>query len=353
LPRTRLFALPVAALLALSVAACGGDDGGGGDNGEDPLEVLERTFNNDQDVKSGTFEVSIDLDAEGDTGGNVEADLGGPFQSQEGDVPSFDIDGSLTAETPIQDFDFAGGLISTGQAAYVSYEDTPYQVPQEAFDTFAQRFIQLQQQNQEQTGGDAGNFLKSLGVDPTTWLTGLENEGTEDVEGVEAIHVSGDADVPKLVADLQTLAENAGSAAEQVDPSQLSQLEEVVQEAHFDIYSGADDDILRKIEASLELEAPEGTPGATGTITVDFALTLGEINEPQEIAAPDGAEPLDNLLQQFGADSSVLEGILGGSSLPQAGGEPAAPDAGATDAYLQCLQTAQGAAATQACAELL
>ena len=352
--RTRLLALPIAALLALSVAACGGDDDGGGDNGEDPQAVLEATFNNDADVQSGTFNVSINLDAEGDQGGNVETSIGGPFQSEEGDVPSFDVEGSLKAETPIQDFDVSGGLISTGQAAYVSYQDTAYQVPQDGFDAFAQRFIQLQQQNEKQTGGDAGNFLKSLGVDPTTWLSNLENEGTEDVEGAETIHISGEADVPKLVADLQTLAENAGPSAEQVSPEQLSQLEGIVKEAQFDIYSGVDDDILRKIEASLELEAPEGTPGASGTIAVDFELTLGEINEPQEIAAPGDAQPLDALLQEFGADSSVLEGILGGASaLPEAGGEPAAPDAGAADAYLECLQTAQGAAATQACAELL
>lgn len=350
--RTRLLALPVAALVAISLAACGGDDGGE-DNGEDPQAVLERVFNNDEEVQSGTFELSFNVDAEGDQSGSLETSVGGPFQSREGDLPAFDIEGSVKADTPVQDVDFAGGLITTGQAAFVSYQDKAYQVPQEAFDAFAQRFLQLQQQNEEQTGGDTGNFLKSLGVDPATWLTDLQNEGTEDVEGTETIHVSGDADVPKLVQDLQKLAENAGPAAEQISPEQLSELEQVVKTASFDIYSGADDDILRRIEANLELEAPEGTPGATGAVTVDFDLTLGEINEPQTIEAPDGAEPLDNLLRQFGADASVLEGILGGASLPEAGGAPAAPDAGAADAYLQCLQTAQGAAATQACAELL
>jgi hypothetical protein len=353
LHRTRLLALLIAALVALSVAACGGDDEGG-DNGEDPQAVLERTFNNETDVQSGTFEVSIDLNAEGDQGGDVKTSLGGPFQSKEGDIPLFDIEGSVEAEAAGEEIDFAGGLISTGQAAYVSYQDKAYQVPQEGFDTFAQRFLQLQQQNEQQTGGDTGNFLKSLGIDPTAWLSGLENEGTEDVEGAETIHVSGEADVPKLVDDLQKLSENAGPAAEQVDPAQLSQLEGIVEEARFDVFSGTDDDILRRIEASLVLEPPPGTPGATGTVTVDFSLTLGEINEPQTIEAPDAAEPLDALLQELGAGSAVLEGILGGaSSLPQAGGEPTAPGGDATDAYLECLQTAQGAAATQACAELL
>jgi hypothetical protein len=354
LHRARPLALLIAMLVALSLAACGGDDGGG-ESDADPAQVLEATFNNDADIQSGTFEVAIKLDAEGDQGGEVETSLGGPFQSTEGEIPAFEVDGSLKAETPLQDFDISGALISTGQAAYVSYEDTNYQVPQEAFDTFAQRFLQLQQQGKDQQG-EAGNFLKSLGVDPSNWLTGLENEGTEDVEGDETVHVSGDADVPKLVEDLRALAENAGSAAGQISPEQidqLGQLEDVVKEASIDVYSGTEDDILRKLEASLVVEAPEGTPGATGPVEVDFSITLGEINEPQEIATPEGAEPLESLLGQFGLDASALEGALGGSALPQAGGSPEAPEAGAADAYLQCLQTAQGAAETQACAELL
>jgi hypothetical protein len=349
LTRTRLLIPLFALLAALFLAACG-DDGGGGDNGEDPQEVLSRTFNNAQEVDSGTFDVSIKLNAEGDQGGDVETSIGGAFQSKDGEVPAFDVDGELKADTPIQDFDFSGGLISTGQSAFVSYQDKNYQVPQEAFDTFAQRFIQLQQKSADQK--DQGNFLKSLGIDPTNWATNLENEGTDDVEGDETIHISGDADVPKLVEDLKTLAEKSPTPT-QIDPSQLDALTDAVQKASFDVYSGTDDDILRRIDASLEIEAPEGTPGASGKVTVDFSLSLGAINEPQTIESPEGAEPLQNLLQQFGLDESSIEDALGGSGLPQAGGAPAAPDAGSTDAYLQCLQNAQGAAETQACAELL
>src|SRR3990170_4003667 len=105
LHRTRLLALPVAALVSFSLAACGGDDGGE-DNGEDPQAVLERVFNNDEEVQSGTFELSFNVDAEGDQSGSLETSLGGPFQSREGDLPAFDIEGSAKAETPGQDFDF-------------------------------------------------------------------------------------------------------------------------------------------------------------------------------------------------------------------------------------------------------
>ncbi len=348
--RNRLLIPPAVLLIALLGGACGGDEDDG--SGEDPAEVLQRAFDNAQEIDSGTFDLSINYVVEGDQGGSLDASLAGPFQTREGDIPSFDVDATYKAETSIQDVDLAGGLISTGQAAFVSYQDQAYQVPQELFDTVAQRFLQLQQEDDEQPAA-TGNFLRALGIDPTIWLTNLENEGTEDVEGTEAIRISGDADVAKLAGDLETLAESAGPAVEQIDPDRLKNLEQIVKEAHFEIYSGADDDVLRGIDGHLELETPADAPGPDGAVTFDFSLKLGEVNEPQEIAAPADPQPLATLLAEVGADAGALEDALGGSSLPQAGGPPEGPSGSSIEAYEECLATAPDAAAAQACAELL
>jgi hypothetical protein len=119
--------------------------------------------------------------------------------------------------------------------------------------------------------------------------------------------------------------------------------------------------VLRKFEASLDLTPPadsgEGTPD---NVTLDFAVTLSELNEPQEIAAPSDPQPLQGLLDQLGVDPSAL-GQLGGAlgAAGGAGGGTAAPPAagstggGAADAYLQCLQEAQGADALAECEALL
>ena len=66
----------------------------------------------------------------------------------------------------------------------------------------------------------AATSSSSLGIDPTNWLTDLANEGNEDVEGTETIHISGTADVPKLVEDIKQIAETAPQAAGQVTPEQ-------------------------------------------------------------------------------------------------------------------------------------
>lgn len=358
---TLTFALALTATIAL--AACGGDSGGD----EDPNEVLQATFSNQESVDSGVFDISVDVSAEGgDNAGSFEASLGGPFESGGDGFPSFDIDAELNLDSSIQDVSGSAGLTSTGDSAFVSFQDTDYEIPAQAFNQFATTFTQLQFETQAQADKQGGNFLSSVGIDPTNWLTDVSNEGDEDVEGDETIHITGKADVPKLVEDIKKIAENAPQAAEQVTPAQLGELDQlgdIIESADFDIFTGKDDDILRKLEASMKLNPPEGSAGA-GTpdnVSLNFSVTFSDINEPQEISAPSDAQPLQGLLDQLGVDPSALgqlgSGLGGGASstpgaAPQAGGSPAPLDDSAAAAYLQCLSEAQGAAAVQECESL-
>ncbi len=353
LNRTLTLLVLALTLAAVTVAACGGDSGGD----EDPQEVLDATFNNEAQIDSGVFDLSFDVSAEGgDTDGTFTASLGGPFESGgDGAVPKFDITAEADLESSAQDFSGSAGLVSTGDSAFVNFQDTDYEVPAELFQQFQSSFEQAQAQSDEQ--GNEGNFLSSIGVNPANWLTDLSNEGNEDVDGTDTIHISGQADVPKLVEDIRTIAERVPQAADQVTPAQLSQLDEltnIIKSADFDIYTGADDDILRKLEANLEIDPPAATSGAPESVSVGFSVTLSELNDPQEISGPTDAQPLGDLLQQFGVDPSQL-GALGaaaggGGSGSGASGGGASP---ATQAYLDCLADAQGQDALDQCAALI
>jgi hypothetical protein len=342
------FRTAVAILLALFAAtalgACG-DDGGD----EDPQEVLDATFNNDQTVESGVLDISFDLTAEGgDDPGTLEASIGGPFQGGGGGVPQFDMEAEASLESESQDFSGGAGLVSTGDSAFVNFQDTDYEVPAEAFSQFRTAFEQAQAQGQQ----EGENLLSSLGINPSNWLTDLSNEGDEEVEGTETIHISGQADTPKLIEDLKRITENVPQAAQQVSPAQLDQLDEltdIVETADFDIYTGADDDILRKLEANVEL-APPGDEGSPESVTLAFSVTMSEVNEAQSISGPTDAQPLETLLRQFGVDPSQL-GQLGAAA--GGSGGSTGPSSAATQAYLDCLGTAQGAAALQECEALL
>lgn len=343
-----LFGLSLIAAVAIS--ACGGDSGGD----EDPQEVLEATFNNEEKIESGQFELSFDVNVEGgEDAGSLNASIGGPFQSGgDGAVPQFDLTADAELDSDAQDFSGSAGLISTGDSAFVNFQDTDYEVPADVFQQFQASYEEAQAQSDTQ---GEGNFFAGLGIDPTNWLTDLSNEGNEDVEGTETIHISGQADVPKLVEDLRVIAEKVPQATDQISPAQLGQLDQLndlVESADFDVYTGTDDDILRKLEANVSINPPDAE-GSPDSVDFTFALTLSDLGESQTISAPSGAQPLGDLLQQFGVDPSQL-GALGSAA---AGGSGGGGGAAATDpaaqAYLDCLANAQGAQALEECEALL
>jgi hypothetical protein len=351
--RTRaLTALALAVASALLLAACGG-----GGNGEDPEQVLHQTFSNPTTIRSGTFDLDLKLETSGgDNPGTFEAKLGGKFASQEsGQFPKFDVDASVKAESGSQSLSGTGGLISTGDRAFVTFQGTDFAVPQQLYDEFTTTYAQLQGQS---GSSKSANLLKSLGISPANWLTDLKNEGTEDVEGTKTIHVSGTADVPKLVADLKTIAKRAGSAVGNVNTQQLNQLNSIVQSGDIDVYSGEDDKLLRRFQIDLELKPPAGTPGAPDSLSVEFQLNLADVNNPETFNAPANPQPLSDLFQAIGINprqlGNALRGGLGTSgALPESGGSTTAPSNSGIQAYEQCLSRAAGSEELQKCADLL
>jgi hypothetical protein len=347
-----LTALALAVASALLLAACGG-----GGNSEDPEQVLHQTFSNPTSIRSGTFDLDLKLETSGgDNPGTFEAKLGGKFASQEsGQFPKFDVDASVKAESGSQSLSGTGGLISTGDQAFVTFQGTDYAVPQQLYDEFTTTYAQLQGQS---GSSKSANPLKALGISPANWLTDLKNEGTEDVEGTKTIHVSGAADIPKLVEDLKTIAKKAGSAVGNVNTQQLNQLNSIVQSGDIDVYSGEDDKLLRRFQIDLELKPPAGTPGAPDSLSVEFQLNFADVNHPETFNAAANPQPLSDLFQAIGINprqlGNALRGGLGTSgALPESGGSTTAPSNSGIQAYEQCLSKASGSEELQKCADLL
>jgi hypothetical protein len=351
--RTRvLIALALAVASALLIAACGG-----GGNGEDPEQVIQQTFSNPTSIRSGTFDLDLKLETSGgDNPGSFEAKLGGKFASQGADrFPKFDVDASVKAESGSQSLSGSGGLISTGDQAFVNFQGTEYAVPQQLYDEFTATYAQLQGQS---SSGKSASLLKALNISPANWLTDLKNDGTDDVEGTKTIHISGSVDTPKLVDDIKSIAQRAGSAVGNVNTQQLGQLDSIVQSGDIDVYSGEDDKILRRFQIHLELKPPAGTPGAPDSLSVDFQINFADVNNPQTFNAPANPQPLSDLFRAIGINpgqlGNALRGGLGtGGALPESGGSTTAPSNSGIQAYEQCLSQASGSDELQKCADLL
>lgn len=341
---TRLSALAplICAVFSLAlVGGCGDDSSAGAD--ADPQEVLDKALGGDQQIDSGVLDLTFALASEGGQGGSVNAALSGPFQSSgDGTLPQFDFAASAAGDSGGDTFDFEGGLTITSDAAFVNYAGEDYAVDPATFELVQSSY----QQSSELQDDQEAQGLQQFGIDPASWLTDLTNEGVEDLEGTEVIHISGAADVSRIVSDLGTVAEQTGQSS-QLNSAALSEIESSVEEATIDVYANSSDETLRQLDLNLSLADP---PGGSGTVTLALSVGIGEPNTDQEIVAPANPRPIADLAAEVPGAADALGGVgVGGG--PTDAAAPPAPDI--TDAYFDCVAKAQGATAVERCAQLL
>ena len=345
----RLLAL-VGLLLAVAlIAGCGEDEeSAGGDT--DPQTVLDRALGGGEPIESGVLDLEFNLESATDPGGTISATLQGPFQSSgDGGLPELDFDVTALVDAAGSNLDFEGGLTLTPEAGFISYAGTAYELDSETFDLLQSSYAQSSELEEEQ--GEE-NSLAQFGIDPSAWVTDLTNEGTEDLNGTEVVHVSGTADVGKMVDDLNTVAEQTGQS-EQLDPAALEQLNASVEQADIDVYASTEDSTLRQFDLAVQLADPTGSGG--GDTTVSLSIGIGEPGEEQEIEAPADAEPIEALLQQFPSGVGSLGGLGGTEAVPPPSGDPGAASGSGDTAteYFDCAAAATTPEEVEACAALL
>lgn len=365
------------------IAGCGGGDDASSD--VDPQTVLDETFNNDEKVTSGDLSLSIDGSAEGDQGGSFEASLSGPFQGDPDNpnaIPQLDWTGSISGEGAGQSVSFEGAVVITEDNAFVEYGGSAYEVGTETFaqfkelaesaaaqqteaaegQSFGELFTQSCETQLEAQGGDTA----ACDIDFQSWLGDLTNEGEEEIEGADTVHISGTLEVETMLQDLVELGTAVPQATGTVPTEeQVQQVSDAITEASFDLYSGTDDDILRGIDLNFAVDPsqiPDAEAAGVDSVGAGFSMRLGGVNEEQTIEAPSDAQPLEDLLSQFGVDPSALGGLgalggglggLGAGSVPPTGGGGGGAAGGASDAYLQCISAAQTPEEITACANEL
>jgi hypothetical protein len=380
LSRLRLtLALAVLVAVATALAACGGSD----NSDKSPEAVIENATL--AGIQSADLDLSLNIEASGKEGGNVEVSLSGPFtEGAEGSPPQLDMDAKVSGKMNGEDVDFDGGLVLLPNSAYVNYEGTEYEVDPTTYSFVESAIKQSQQQGNAGEGSGASACEDAAsGIDIASFADNLANEGTADVGGTSTTKLSGDLDVSAGLAALVEVTEDpacrsqlgaAGvpSASELAEAKQ--ELGKAVKTAHVDLYVG-DDDIVRRITVELDL-APESDGGSPERVRASFDLTLTGVNEEQEISAPGSARPLSDLFVKLGVNPLELAGALQGGDLGglleglngDVGGLGGLPglESGSTDggsgeggasggfqSYSDCIRSATSAADLQKCAELL
>jgi hypothetical protein len=364
--------LAALATLATVFAACGSSDS----SSDDPQQVIDNATL--EGVESGNIDLSLGIVSEGKEGGDLDVSLSGPFQSNgTKDLPQLALTASAKGSAKGEDIDFEGGLTLLSDRAYVNYEGTEYEVDPTTFGFVKSGFEQAQQQ-----GGSEANPADvtacqdaATGLKVGDFADNLSNDGSADVDGASTTKVSGDLNVGGAIDAIIKLTENpaCSSQLEAAGPLPIGELEKAkgelnsaVKKAHVEVYVG-DDNIIRRLAAEMTIE-PKGATGEK--IEVELDLSLGGVNEEQDISAPSGAKPLEGLFQKLGVNpldllegassgeglGDLLEGVTGGGS--SSGGESSSGGSGSSggasqQAYLKCLQGAKTPADLQQCASMI
>jgi hypothetical protein len=373
--------LAIFAALAAILSACGG--GGGGGSSEDPQKVIEQaTF---EGIKSGTVDLSLKIKSSGGEAGDVNVELSGPFQTTgKESLPELEMAIKASGEAEGQNLDFDGGLTVLNDRAFIAYKGKNYEVDPTTFGFIKSGFEEAQQEGAgESAGGEVTACQKAAtNLDLGEFVDNLENEGGEEVEGVDTTKVSGDLNPKKAVDAIIKLAESpacstefesAGAALGQLEQlkEQSGELSEAIKKAHIDVYVGNDDHIVHKVAADMEIEAE----GETGEVKLDF--TLGKVNEKQSIKAPAGAEPIEKLFGEIGVNplellgemqggegseglGGLLEGMDSGEASESAGEaanealeELELPSTEESEEFTKCLEQSKSASDIQKCAALM
>jgi hypothetical protein len=373
LSRIRILALfATLAAMASVFAACGGGDDD--NSGEDPQKVVETASL--EGVKSGEFDMSLHVNAEGDEGGEVDVALSGPFEvGAKGELPQAEVSIEADGSAQDEDINFDGGLTLLTDRAFIEYEGTPYEVDPTTFGFLKSAFEQAQQQEGSEADVTACQEAAE-GIKFSQFADNLEDEGSEDIDGTSTTKVSGDLNVDGAIDALIQLTEDpaCSSQLEAAGPLPIGELEEAkgeltkaIKKSHVEIAVG-DDDIVRKFAMELTVEPPD----AKGEkVELEMDLTLSGVNEEQSFEKPSNTKPLEALFKQLGVNplellegagsseglGGLLEGLMGGStsggSGSSSGGGSELGSSGDQKAYVQCLQKAQTPADLQKCARLL
>ena len=156
------------------------------------------------------------------------------------------------------------------------------------------RQIERDARQRQEPGATASTSRSSA----STRATGSRTPRTrarEEVGGAETIHVSAGRRRGCLLNDLDDLLGRAASlgvaepaAARANSPRrQKPQIEKAIQDVRFDLWTGEEDKILRRLEVEFGFDAPQGrcsrTPRASSAAPSSMALEIADVNKEQEI----------------------------------------------------------------------
>lgn len=297
-------------LLVIALVGCGGgsdsDDASSAAksraaNSPEVKKLLRQTFGPNPNATSGKLSGTVDLEVEGAPRYRepVQVTLSGPF-SQSGNSPA---EANLSVGLRLRGGAIGGELVLIDDRVLIALGSSAYTIPPSIAAPIRRPL--------SNTSNGLGSVMRVFGVDPRRWAKNPRIVGNEKVAGEDTIRGTAEIDTNRFFLDVARLARVLTSLRiteivglpREVDRADRVALSRSVKRATGNVWTGAEDKVLRKATFDMLLEPSARDRRRLGfsSLSVKGELNVTEVGEPQEIESPRIAGTFDDLQATFDA----------------------------------------------------
>ncbi len=284
----------IALLLVAALVACGGgssDDASSGEktgapNSADAKKLLQQTFGPNPKASSGKLSGSVEIDVKGVPRYRqpIEVTISGPFNQSGGGAP----EANLSVGLGLRDGAIGGELVLVDDEVLIGLGTTGYRVPDDIAATIRRPLAN--------SDNALTSVLAVFGVAPQRWAKNPRIVGNEKIAGEDTIHGTAQIDAQRFFLDVARLTKiltklritEVTGLPREVDRKARVALARSVTSASGDVWTGAEDKVLRKATFDMKLK-PSGKDRRTlgfSSMTIDGELNVTDVGSAQKIEAP-------------------------------------------------------------------
>jgi hypothetical protein len=286
----------LSALLVAVLVGCGGDDSSSGDkasgdkggkaNSAEVKKLIRQTFGPNDKASSGNLSGVIDITVKGleRYKDPIQVSVVGPFTNA-GGQPEAMLDVSLSLRGGI----LGGDMYLKDGKSFIGLGSTAYDFPASIAGPLSAPL--------SKTGNALDAVMGVFHINPARWAKNPRIVGNEKIAGIDTIHGTAQINTKAVFLDLAALAKRLTALRitditglpRAVDAQARAALNRSVKTATGDVYTGADDKVLRRAKINLLLKPSAKDRKILGgftSIKVAGTLDVTDVGAPQKIKVP-------------------------------------------------------------------
>lgn len=257
-----------------------------------PAELMTRAADSFGQVKRADFNFALSITPQGTADASPSSiELSGPFEIVPGKpLPKARVSYTVSSGGRSQ----VVTLLTTGEKAYSLIKGQAYELPPAATKQLKEATKDLSK--------SGGGGLSGLKLHFNKWLVDPKVSAGPDIDGTPTWQTDAGVNVVNamrdLVASAGTLGSITGQKLPQLSEKDAAEINRGIQNAKVSVYVGRYDDILRKMDLTMDFKTPVGQQAASGGITggkMNMVIGISQPNRPVDVKPPKNPLPYSAL----------------------------------------------------------